>query len=351
MFRDTTLIRSALLGLAASVCGGTLCAWIGAPLPWMVGSLGAMALFNFSGARLSAVRGGQQAGQSVVAVALGLYFTPQVAGEVIGSGHWLLLAAVFALGLGHVCGALLSRLSGTDRATAFFASTPGGAAEMSLLGEIYGARVERIALAQSLRILLVVCTVPMAITLLGVHGTDVFTPVPVPVTAGGLGMLLATAGVTGYAALRLGLPTPFFFGPLVWSIGLTVSGSELSAIPAPLLNAAQVLIGCALGSRFSREFVKHAPRFVAASASVILLGIVLSALFGTLIAWWGGLSIPTVILATAPGGITELCVTAKVLQLGVPFVTAAHVTRVLVLISLTGPIYRWLNARSGAGGK
>jgi uncharacterized membrane protein AbrB (regulator of aidB expression) len=35
-----------------------------------------------------------------------------------------------------------------------------------------------------------------------------------------------------------------------------------------------------------------------------------------------------------------MCITAKVLQLGVPLVTAAHVTRVIVLISTTGPSYR-----------
>jgi len=35
-----------------------------------------------------------------------------------------------------------------------------------------------------------------------------------------------------------------------------------------------------------------------------------------------------------------MCITAKVLQLGVPFVTAAHVSRVFLLVLSTGPIYR-----------
>ena len=39
-----------------------------------------------------------------------------------------------------------------------------------------------------------------------------------------------------------------------------------------------------------------------------------------------------------------MCITAKVLQLGVPLVTAAHVTRVLVLITTTGPTYRAVRA-------
>jgi len=47
-----------------------------------------------------------------------------------------------------------------------------------------------------------------------------------------------------------------------------------------------------------------------------------------------------VVLATAPGGIAEMCITAKVLQLGVPLVTAAHVTRVVVLVIGTGSLFR-----------
>jgi uncharacterized membrane protein AbrB (regulator of aidB expression) len=60
-------------------------------------------------------------------------------------------------------------------------------------------------------------------------------------------------------------------------------------------------------------------------------------------ATWG-LPTPTLVLAMAPGGIAEMCITAKVLQLGVPLVTAAQVARVLVLISTTGPGFRLFRA-------
>ena len=46
----------------------------------------------------------------------------------------------------------------------------------------------------------------------------------------------------------------------------------------------------------------------------------------------------------APGGIAEMCITAKVLQLGVPLVTAFHVTRVVVLLLVHGAAVR---ARAG----
>jgi len=54
-----------------------------------------------------------------------------------------------------------------------------------------------------------------------------------------------------------------------------------------------------------------------------------------------GLSAASMVLAMAPGGIAEMCITAKVLQLGVPLVTATHVTRVFVVLATTGPGFRW----------
>jgi hypothetical protein len=41
-----------------------------------------------------------------------------------------------------------------------------------------------------------------------------------------------------------------------------------------------------------------------------------------------------------------MSITAKVLQLGVPVVTAFHVTRYIAVLTLTAPLYRWLRARA-----
>ena len=100
------------------------------------------------------------------------------------------------------------------------------------------------------------------------------------------------------------------------------------------------MLGCALGSRFERRSLQSAPRFMAAVLASVAVAMTVAAVFAALLAWTSGLPFATLVLATAPGGIAEMCITAKVLQLGVPLVTAAHVTRVLVLITTTGPTYR-----------
>jgi len=73
--------------------------------------------------------------------------------------------------------------------------------------------------------------------------------------------------------------------------------------------------------------------------------IAVAGLFGAVLAWMSGLPAASLALAIAPGGIAEMCITAKVLQLGVPLVTAAHVVRVIVLLTATAPIYRVVSAR------
>jgi membrane AbrB-like protein len=104
--------------------------------------------------------------------------------------------------------------------------------------------------------------------------------------------------------------------------------------------AGQLFIGVALGARFTPGFARAAPRWLASVALGTLALIAVSAGFGVLLGTAAGLHPATGVLATAPGGIAEMCITAKVLQLGVPVVTAFHVLRYLAVLLLTAPLYR-----------
>ena len=83
----------------------------------------------------------------------------------------------------------------------------------------------------------------------------------------------------------------------------------------------------------------------------VLLAMVLCALFGAALAYASQLHPATLVLGTAPGGIAEMCITAKVLQLGVPLVTAFHVARVVVILLTTVPVYARLQQWWETGGK
>ena len=329
-----------LLSLVACVAAGALFDRLRLPLPWMLGPMLAMAACNFGGLEMRAPKWGRVVGQVVIGTALGLYFTPVVAREVAALWHVLLVAAVLALVIGALCGWLLAKLSGTDRATAFFASVPGGATEMAVLAERSGARVDLVALAQSLRILLVVVTIPFTLTYSGVHGADFYTQSAVAFDPLRLACLFAVTTGAGVALAAGRMGNAFMFGPLLAGAGVTMLEIEFSSMPGLLTNAGQLLLGCTLGSRFGRRSVQSLPKFVAAVLASVAVAMVLSTLVALALAQAAGVSFPSLVLAVAPGGIAEMSITAKVLQLGVPIVTAAHVTRVIVLVSATWPMYR-----------
>ncbi len=71
----------------------------------------------------------------------------------------------------------------------------------------------------------------------------------------------------------------------------------------------------------------------------------LSACFGLALAWATDLHPATLILGTAPGGIAEMAITAKVLQLGVPVVTAFQVCRLVAVLLIVGPLFTWVARR------
>ena len=338
-----------VLALALCAAVGALFAWLRTPLPWMIGPLLAMAVSNFAGARLRTIPGSRQLGQLIIGTALGLYFTPVVAQQVVSYWPLLIVAALFAILVAWACGWFLASVTDTDRTTAFFASVPGGATEMAVLGERFGARVDRIALAQSLRILAVVILVPSALTYSGVHGADAYTPVAVPLDWARLAMLFGIAALAGGALALVRMANPFMFGPLLAVIALTANELQFSSVPTAFTNLGQLLLGCALGSRFERKFLGSLGRYAGAVLASIVISIVLAATLSILLARFTGLPAASLMLAVAPGGLAEMCITAKVLQLGVPLVTAAHVTRVLVLINATAPAYRiarYLRARA-----
>jgi len=327
---------------ALAICGvsGALFSALHAPLPWMIGPLLAMALGKFLGANIAAPSGGRATGQLIIACALGLYFSPAVAGEV--AAHWYLLiaAAVLAILLAYASGWFLMRTAGLDATTALFASVPGGAAEMTILGERFGARSDRVVLAQALRVVIVVLVVPFAFTAFGLHGADPYRPAQFAVDGARLIALLCIAAAAGGALVKLRMPNAWMLGPLGVTAALTLGGVSLSAIPTWLSNAAQLLIGCALGSGFDRESLRSSPRFISMVCLSVALAMLASALSAWGLAFLGSVPVTTMVLATAPGGMAEICVTAKVLQLGVPLVTAAHVTRVIILVTTTAPTFK-----------
>jgi membrane AbrB-like protein len=343
------LLRAAAT-LALALAAALLCVRLRTPLPWMIGPLLATSIASVLGAPTRSWPPLRNAAQWVIGCALGLYFTPQVTALVASLWWAILLAIAWALGLGWSFGRFLharhaQRIGGTPAtqwATTYFAGAIGGASEMTLLAERERGRSDLVAAAHSVRLLIVTLVIPFAFQYTGLHGVDATLPGARTVNWAGLALLAAATSAGGWLLARTGRANPWFMGALFASMGITMAGFEPSAMPVQLTNAAQLLIGVSLGVRFQREFLHAAPRWLLDVAVGTAGMVLLCAGFAWLLAWATRLHPATLVLGTSPGGIAEMAITAKVLQLGVPVVTAFQVCRLVAVLVLVEPLYRWV---------
>ncbi|MBB1521153.1 AbrB family transcriptional regulator [Aquipseudomonas guryensis] len=323
----------------AGAAGGALASLIGWPLPWMVGSLLTVILLRcLGGLDLREVPGARKGGQWLVGTGIGLHFSPAVLQQVVSHGGLLLAGALFT-SLTCLIGIGLLRRAGCDRATAYFASMPGGASEMVNLGQRNGALASQVAAGQSLRLLLVVLCVP------ALFQWWLGTP-PALAHAGGnvdiavLALLLAGGAGLALLGQRLRQPNPWLLGPiLVSALGAILLESNPS-LPAGTSQLGQWLIGSALGCHFGREFFRHAPRFVTLVLLATLLAMLSAALGAGALGWLGALDRRALMLGMMPGGIAELSLTAEALALSVPLITGLQVLRLLCVLFLAEPLFR-----------
>lgn len=331
-----TLARKSLVGgvlaaLLLALVAALAAEWLHLPLPWMIGPLFSVAAARTAGMPLQALPGGRQAGQWAIGTALGLYFTPEVLGHLGDNLLPVLSMAACAVAVGVLSALMIRRWARVDAATAFFAGLPGGASEMVVLAERQGGAPDRVAAAHALRVMLVVSVVPFVLQHWGVAGHEVLTgsvraldPARLPLLVGA-----ALAGVLLLGRLRIA--NAWVLGPLFCIGALAALEVPLSALPGWAVSGGQLLLGTALGCRFSPAFFRAAPRFLAVSAASTVLALLLSAVFVMVLGHVVPIPVSSLALAASPGGMAEMCVTAKVMHLAVPLITATHVLRVVLL--------------------
>ncbi|UOO88348.1 AbrB family transcriptional regulator [Vitreoscilla massiliensis] len=334
--------KSLASSVIIAMLGAQLALLLHLPLPWLMGPLLLTAVCRYSGLYLYCPVWCRKAGQWCIGCSLGLYFMPAIV-TVLQDTVWLIVAAIaFALWQDWFGSRMLVRFGGVGFKTAWFSSSVGGASEMSTLAERYGAEVDKVASAHSLRVLMVVVSIPFAFQYLGIHGSDAsqFTKNTVFDAWGLLALVALTVSSALWFQWRNWI-NPWVLGPLLAAALLTLNGIHLSAIPPEIQNLSQMFIGWSLGCKFGPDFFKRAPQFLAVVGVCNAIALTASVLVAYALSWVLPVSVPTLILSLAPGGITEMTITAKVLQLGVPIVTTVQVARMVCVLLVTGPLFHW----------
>lgn len=323
----------------AGLAGGFIASLIGWPLPWMIGSLLAIILVRcLTPWQLKEIPGGRKFGQWVIGVGIGLHFTPLVM-EQVASHFGLIFFGALLTSVSSVVGVWLLRRTGEDRATAFFSSMPGGSGEMVNLGARNGANLGQVAAGQSLRVLVVVLCVPALFKYLLGEGAPLSHPGTVDWRW--LALVFPLGALAGWAWQRLKQPNPWLFGPLLLSALVSVCFNLHIGLPDGASQLGQWLIGSGLGCHFNRAFFRRAPSFLGRTLLATALTMAIAAASAWGLSVFTRLDLRSLTLGMMPGGIAEMSLTAETLQLSVPLVTAMQVMRLLFVLFLAEPLFRY----------
>ena len=335
--------------LLIAAFGGFVAYLLHVPLAWMIGAMVATGCIAWH--RPPAIPPvARPAALLVLGLALGQSFTAPVIAAVAGAFPVILLAGILSILAGLLVGPILVRMGGLDQRTAFFAGVPGGIVVMVVLAARAGVSIAPVTLSQTMRLIVVVVVFPPLLALLasGLPPDTAFAASRPPVWWPGLAGLAAVGAAIAWAGQRAGFANPWMFGPCLLAIGLSAMGMLPSGVWMPLVDAAQVALGATLGAKLTRDFILGSRRLAIAS---MVAAIALSVLLGTIalgLAWLSGLPVAAVVLGMAPGGMPEMAVTAKALDLAVPLVLGFHLTRTLLCNLIVGPLWRvveWVHNR------
>lgn len=319
----------------AVYCGAALFGYVAyllaVPLPWMIGPMvfsAGLALL-WRSARVPRIT--RPIGQMVVASVVGLSFTAE---SVTALGQLVLpmvLVALLTIVAGFIAAAVLMRLADMDVVAAGLSSIPGGPVEMAALAEHHNVPPAPIALAQTLRISLLVLIIPPVLVAISGGAPNAALTVGERSLPGML-LLFALAVAGGLLFRWLRITSPFFLGALGFNAAATAFALPVSMPPYWVLAGAQILLGVWLGCMFDRETLARTRAFVLAAIVSTGVLIVLCAGMAFAIAAVTGIDWHTMILATAPGSVTEMALTAKILNQQVAIVTAFHIVRIFIIL-------------------
>jgi membrane AbrB-like protein len=325
--------------MSGAILFGFLAMRLNFPLPWMLGALvfaGTVRLLDFP-VRIPVQT--RQLGQILVASAVGLSFTPEALQMMGDLALPMVLAAILTIVLSFGVSVVLMKLTGVGASTAILATLPMGPVESAVLARKHGATPGPIVFAQTMRIVLLVILIPPLIVLLDGSVSD-----PVAVLRGmewtGTGAALLFAfGLAGALLLkRIHMSNPFFLGALAGAALASVVGLPVSSYPYIVLAGAQIFLGIWLGAVIDRDLFRNARGFLPGSILTSVLMIVLCAIMGMGLTWMTGQPWQVMVLATAPGSVTEMALTAKILQEGLAVVTAFHIVRIFIILPFSGVI-------------
>lgn len=237
-------------------------------------------------------------------------------------------------------GKFLERYSTLDAKTALFCCIPGGTSVMIALSRDYDANVSMVAAFQSVRIMVLVATIPIIAGFISplldtakVQNGSIESTAHSTIPMWGAILFYALIIVLALAlASKWRLPIAPFLYSIVLGFLFHTFIQPLPSMPNILVGVGLVLLGVIIGSRFDRKSLSDF-KSVGWQSLVILLAFFLLTFLSTFVFFlMTPVDFTTSLLAVVPAGAPQMASVAALLNLDASIVAAMQVLRLLFII-------------------
>lgn len=330
---------AATLGISAA--GGFLANLAGLPAGWVAGGLFAVAAASLAGVNTEFPR----SWTAPVFLILGIYSGSGVSHETIRQMQtWpasFLLLGVSLIGL--IAGSYwwLNKRCGWGRNEALLSSLPGALSFVIAAAEGLKADMKKVAISQSIRLIVLIETIPLVAFLVG-HPSGfalverkVATPLDLAI--------LIVAGLAASLVMNwLRLPGGWIIGGLFSTATLLLTGVVDARLPSFLVVPCTIALGAIAGSRFRPGDLTLLPRLAGPALGALAIALLFSGAAALTVTLIFGVNIVQTLLAFAPGALDALTVLAFQMNIDPAYVAAHHVARFIAVVIAVPILARWL---------
>jgi membrane AbrB-like protein len=336
MPRSRTLTNCAVLGgLSAVLVAALQLAHL--PAAFLLGSMAAAMIVVGRGATLRLPEPAFALAQAVVGCLIARNFTPALFHTMFVHAGLFAGATLSVLLVATGVGLVLARTRLLPGSTALWGMFPGGATVMVVLSGSFGGDMRLVAVMQYLRVVVAAAAASIVARAAGLSGgTAQGTPWLAPAFSLSFAVLLALILVSGLVVPRWKIPAGPLLVPMVVATVLQDVGLVRVELPRLLLVASYVVVGWAVGLRFTRASFASARRSLPQIIGSIVALVAACAGIGWVLSRVAHIDLLTAYLATSPGGADSIAIIAAGTPIDVAFVMATQMARVVSVLVL-GP--------------
>lgn len=322
---------------ATLILGGSLLfAYFRMPLPWLLGALIAAAISRaLIYKELAISEFWRTPFIVVIAWAVGASVSRGAFAQILDSPLIIAILCCSAL-VGSTFSYVVFRYVGRfEKADAFLACLPAGITETFLIAERNQLNTSSVIVAHTVRLVSSVMVIPFILpTQSGTQNINMSLEI-IPSIAQFTVFTIAVLSVIIGRSIKL--PAAVFLAPVIAVTCLALSPISIDGPPSSWLIVSQIIIGSMLGFEVAKAAQSSFRYFgLSVVASIITLAIVVAIAFSA--SSLLSLNFPFLLLATTPGGVSEMSLISLSLGISAGAIISLHLLRIFIILGLLSVI-------------